>query len=137
MGTRTSNRHKTNINHIDNSDDDSDYEPKPKRIQNPNVSLREPSSLHQRAQKISLKKYASQTEGTSEHPIMNADPERNKKCPHCTATFYYTKGVNTHIAHAHSDLQPSKISSVLGINTGQNTKGKLTTDEQKDVSKYV
>ena len=32
------------VNYTDYSDDDSDYEPKPKRIRNPNVGLREPSS---------------------------------------------------------------------------------------------
>ena len=42
--TRSSNRLKQTINYLDNSDNDSDYEPKPKRVCNPNVGLREPST---------------------------------------------------------------------------------------------
>ena len=37
-------RSKPCVNYTDPSDDDSDYEPKPKHIRNPNVGLREPSS---------------------------------------------------------------------------------------------
>ena len=37
-------RSKPGVNYTDFSDDDSDYEPKPKRIHNPNIGLREPSS---------------------------------------------------------------------------------------------
>ena len=44
--TRTSDRSRSKsvVNYTDFSDDDSDYEPKPKRIRNPNVGLREPFS---------------------------------------------------------------------------------------------
>ena len=42
--TRSSNRLRQTINYLDNSDNNSDYEPKPKRVHNPNVGLREPST---------------------------------------------------------------------------------------------
>ena len=44
LKTRSSNGLKQTINYLDNSDNDSDYEPKPKRVHNPNVGLREPST---------------------------------------------------------------------------------------------
>ena len=40
--TRSSNRLKQTINYLDNSDKDSDYKPKPKRVRNPNVGLENP-----------------------------------------------------------------------------------------------
>ena len=46
LKTRSSDRSRSKpcVNYTDPSDDDSDYEPRPKRICNPNVGLREPSS---------------------------------------------------------------------------------------------
>ena len=44
LKTRSSNRLKQITYYFDNSDNDSDYEPKPKRVRNPNVGLTEPST---------------------------------------------------------------------------------------------
>ena len=43
LSLRSSTRPKTSVNYVDTSDDDSDYEPNPKRNRNTDVGLCEPS----------------------------------------------------------------------------------------------
>ena len=64
-----------------------------------------------------------------ENITLNNDPDRNKKCPHCSANFYCSKAVDVHIAHTHSDILIPTDSDVSGINTGHTEPKEITMCE--------
>ena len=84
-----------------NYSDDSDHEPKQNRKRTKNPGLREPSSSRIKAQKSFTRK-----------PLSIKDTEKDKQCPYCTETFFYEKGLRTHLEHAHQ-IKVSKVDAFL------------------------
>ena len=98
----------------DASMSDSDYNPKPKVIKDPNIGLKGPSNSRLRAQAIihavKMESMAAR-QGRSAQSSLPFDEDRNQQCHHCGNSFYYSAGLKTHMDHAHKD-----ILSVKGIN---------------------
>ena len=118
---RSSNRTKTSVSYVETDDnDDSDYEPTPKRARNTNVGLCEPFKSRLLTHARSTQVHDLQTakgETLQTLPVLPADSDRNKKCPYCETSFYYEKSIGTHIEHAHSDRLHPKSAPMLGTNS--------------------
>ena len=98
---------------------DSDYNPKPKAVKDPNIRLKGPSDSRLRAQAIirAAKELSMAARQDNKiQPLLPVDKDRNQQCHYCGNTFYYSAGLKTHLDHAHKD-----ILSVKGINNPQET----------------
>ena len=91
-----------------NSDSDSDYRPILKTTRNQNVGLCAPSSTRLWAQEIIRSAKERSQVARNKLPTLPEDKTRDKRCPYCSITFYYSEGVCTHIDHAHKDIVSMK-----------------------------
>ena len=101
----------------DASMSDSDYNPKPKVIKDPNIGLKGPSNSRLRAQAIihaAKEESMAARQGKSAQSSLLFNKDRNQQCHYCGNSFYYSAGLKTHLDHAHKD-----ILSVKGINDPQ------------------
>ena len=97
-----------------NDDNNSDYEPHPKRQQTINPGLRNPSKervdayLRQRKARLRQEKETDKNQTICDlYPIRATPADKNKKCPFCEETFYYDASIKTHITHGHSSMNLS------------------------------
>ena len=102
----------------DSHSSDSDYEPRARPVKNSNVGLCEPTQLRLRAQRLISASNAGKHLDT--FPVQATDSAKDKQCPHCPETFFYSSSVTTHITHAHQNIaavQNKCDSHEMGINT--------------------
>ena len=76
-----------------------------------------------------MQRHRDQSVVNPENIVLNNDSDRNKKCPHCSANFYFSKAVEVHIVHAHSGILNPTSSDVSGINTGHNEPKEITLSD--------
>ena len=81
-----------------------------------------------------MQRHRDQSAVIPENIVLNNDPDRNKKCPHCSANFYFSKAVEVHIIHAQSDILNPTSSDVSGINAGHNEPKEITMSDSTETN---
>ena len=113
----------------DSHSSNSDYEPQSRPVRNSNVGLREPTKSRLRAQRLISASNAEKHPDT--FPVRATNSAKDKQCPHCSETFFYSSSVTTHITHAHQHIaavQKIRDSHEMGTNAADTSGSKNGTE---------